>query len=143
MEADPKGDVSLLTQWYKDGLRFKCTGCGGCCTGGPGFVWLTDEDIDTLSRKLGLTREAFIRRHTRDVGGRLSLLEHPNYDCIFLEGKSCTVYEARPKQCRTFPFWPMIMKSEKEWQRASKTCEGIDHPDAEPMTCDEIDKLLD
>ena len=128
--------------WYKDGLRFKCTGCGGCCTGSPGFVWLTEEDIPRLAKKLGLSKEAFIKRHTRQIGKRLSLLEHPNYDCEFLNGKQCTVYDARPSQCRNFPWWPMNLQSEKQWKEAAKYCEGIDHEDASLTTCDEIEKLL-
>ena len=28
-------------EWYRDGLRFECTRCGACCTGAPGYVWVT------------------------------------------------------------------------------------------------------
>ncbi|MFM1805538.1 MAG: hypothetical protein RL136_2417, partial [Planctomycetota bacterium] len=29
--------------WYAEGLRFECTQCGNCCSGGPGAVWFTPE----------------------------------------------------------------------------------------------------
>ena len=128
--------------WYKEGLRFKCTGCGGCCTGAPGFVWLTQDDITQLAKALNLSEEAFVRRYTRQVGPRLSLLEdETSFDCVFLKGKRCTVYEARPEQCRKFPWWPMNLKSEREWQQAAKSCEGIDHPEAPLISASEIERL--
>ena len=39
--------------WFKDGLRFTCTGCGDCCSGAPGFVWVSEEDIERLANHLG------------------------------------------------------------------------------------------
>ena len=35
--------------WYADGLSFTCTQCGNCCTGGPGYVWISDMEIDRLA----------------------------------------------------------------------------------------------
>lgn len=120
----------MSEHWYANGLRFKCTECGGCCTGSPGYVWLEEKDIEALVSKLKITRQAFLRRYTRQVGERLSLLEDPkNFDCVFLEENRCTVYDARPTQCRTFPFWPSLLRSRKDWENARNYCEGIDHPD--------------
>ncbi len=39
--------------WYQDGLRFTCTMCGKCCTGDPGYVWVTDEELAALAKFLG------------------------------------------------------------------------------------------
>ena len=36
--------------WFKKGLRFECTGCGDCCTGAPGFVWVNSEEIRGLAK---------------------------------------------------------------------------------------------
>ncbi|MCH7752933.1 MAG: YkgJ family cysteine cluster protein, partial [Planctomycetes bacterium] len=38
--------------WYQDGLRFKCTGCGNCCTGSPGYVWVNQAEINALAAHL-------------------------------------------------------------------------------------------
>lgn len=130
--------------WYKEGLHFKCTECGKCCTGSPGYVWVSKEEIATMALKLDLSVEAFCKKHTRLVGGELSLLEDPNnWDCVFLKDNQCTLYEARPKQCRTFPWWSGNLSSPRAWKQAAKGCEGIDHPDAPLVSFVEIQKHLE
>ena len=116
-----------MSEWYKDGLRFECTGCGKCCTGSPGYVWIEEEEIEEISSYLNISKEHFLKTYTRQIGQRYSLLEDAsNYDCIFLKDKKlCTIYKARPKQCRTYPFWPAILKSEKSWSDEATRCEGI------------------
>lgn len=115
-----------MTNWYDDGLSFACTGCGKCCTGSPGAVWLNDQEIEALADKLQLSINEFIQKYTRLVDGKLSLIEDPvNFDCVFLKNNRCEVYEARPVQCRTFPWWTQNLKSKKDWQEAAKYCEGI------------------
>lgn len=137
------GPLSLIDDlWYKNGLRFKCTECGKCCTGSPGFVWLEEEDITRLTKRLNISREIFLKQYTRQIQGRYSLIEHPkNYDCIFLkEKKTCRVYEDRPKQCQTFPFWKEVLESKEAWEQTKRQCEGIDHPDAPCISAEEIKK---
>lgn len=112
------------TAWYTDGLRFECTQCGVCCTGAPGYVWLTRAECDELAEFLGLSGDEFVRRYVRLVGRRRSLVEEPNGDCIFYDD-GCTVYPVRPGQCRTFPFWPENLKSRGAWEEVSEECEGI------------------
>jgi hypothetical protein len=116
--------------WYHEGLRFKCTGCGDCCSGGPGFVWVTNEEIATLAAAVGESDlDRFEELYVRKVGVRKSLKELPNYDCVFLDEKTrrCTVYEARPRQCRTWPFWDSNLKSPEDWQHTCEICPGSGH----------------
>jgi Fe-S-cluster containining protein len=114
-----------------EGLRFKCTGCGGCCTGSPGYVYLSKTDLTRLAAHLRISEEECVRRYCRLVEGQIALTEMPgNYDCVFLQGKRCSVYEARPIQCRTFPWWIDNLRTPEEWLEAKQRCEGIDHPDA-------------
>ncbi|MCI5053006.1 MAG: YkgJ family cysteine cluster protein [Simkaniaceae bacterium] len=130
-----------LKVWYEEGLAFKCTGCGKCCTGAPGYVWLTEEDIQRFCTQLKLERKAFLKKYTRQVRGRYSLIEDPqNYDCVFLKEGRCTAYEARPKQCRTYPFWGKIMQSRRQWEAESNYCEGINS--GPTLTREEIDEKL-
>ncbi|MDX2038792.1 MAG: YkgJ family cysteine cluster protein [Isosphaeraceae bacterium] len=111
--------------WYRDGLRFTCTRCGNCCTGAPGYVWVDIDEIDALARRLDLERDDFTRRYVRQVGRRFSLLEKPGGDCIFWDrDQGCTVYEARPIQCRTWPFWPENLETPADWDRVRSTCPG-------------------
>jgi len=46
-------------------------------------------------------------------------------NCIFYGEKGCTIYEARPTQCRTFPFWQANLKSHYRWKIIEEECEGI------------------
>lgn len=129
-----------LTVWYEKGVKFKCTQCGLCCGKEPGYVWLSEEDISLLSSHLQLSREDFLQKYTRFVYGRYSLLEMPlTYDCIFLKENKCSVYLARPKQCRKFPFWDENLTSETAWNQAGEYCEGINHEEGRLFSKEEID----
>ncbi len=113
--------------WYKDGLKFQCTGCGDCCTGGPGYVWVNKEDIANLAARTGMEPDEFEAEYVRDVGKRKSLKEKAdqNFDCVFLDAnRKCTVYEARPRQCRTWPFWDSNVRTPEDWQTTCQACPG-------------------
>jgi Fe-S-cluster containining protein len=129
-------NLPVLQPWYADGLKFTCTACGDCCTGGHGFVWLLDAEIDRMAAHLGLSRAGFLKRHCRTVEGKISLNERRNakgeYDCIFLKphpdnpaARGCSIYPVRPTQCRTFPFWPENLTSKTAWVRAARGCPGM------------------
>ena len=122
---------SIETPWFDEGLRFKCTGCGKCCTGSPGYVYLSSGDLDKLAAHFQLEPEQFAQKYTRLVEGQYALLDRPGSgDCIFLENNQCSVYESRPVQCRTFPWWIHHLRDPNDWEEASTRCEGINHPDA-------------
>lgn len=117
----------MAKAWFKEGLRFTCTQCGNCCTGAPGYVWINDGEILALAKRLGLDEATFRRKYTRAVGKRgISLTEKPNNDCVFFtKGKGCSVYEDRPKQCRTWPFWQPLLAKRSDWDAASEGCPGM------------------
>lgn len=108
--------------WYRDGLRFRCTQCGHCCTI-PGYVWVDEEEIDRLADQLELDRVDFMKRYVRRVGRRFSLVEKANDECVFWDA-GCTVYAARPRQCRTFPFWPEHLRDRSAWNEVEGDCPG-------------------
>ena len=112
--------------WYKDGLRFKCTGCGDCCTGAAGFVWVNKQDIAALAAEVGLSEAEFESRYVREIGVRKSLHEFANGDCVFFDGKTrkCKVYAARPRQCRTWPFWESNVRTPEAWAETCSVCPG-------------------
>jgi uncharacterized protein len=112
--------------WYRDGLRFECTQCGDCCTGAPGYVWVNKDEIEALAKRLGLAVDEFERQYVRRVGVRKSLIEYENGDCEFFDGQTrrCTVYEDRPRQCRTWPFWDSNVRTEKAWKETCQVCPG-------------------
>jgi Fe-S-cluster containining protein len=111
--------------WYQDGLRFDCTRCGHCCTGAPGYVWVEDEEVAAIARQRGEAVEQVTGLYTRPVGGRRSLREKANGDCIFYDrAAGCTVYPARPRQCRTWPFWESNVVTAAAWEKTCKVCPG-------------------
>ena len=116
-----------MSAWYRDGLRFQCTGCGHCCRGAPGTVRVSDDEIAALARRQQLSEAEFREVYTRRLrGGAISLRERGNGDCIFYdESRGCTVYEERPFQCRTFPFWDSIVHSPERWEEEARDCPGM------------------
>jgi Fe-S-cluster containining protein len=117
--------------FYSQGLRFSCTRCSACCRYESGYVFLSQADIDTLVRYLKMRYIDFMELYCRWIpqgggGKRLSLKEKSNFDCVFwAAGAGCSVYEARPLQCRAFPFWPSILQSGESWKTAARDCPGM------------------
>lgn len=60
------------------------------------------------------------------LGEHLSLAEQENHDCVFWRDGGCSVYEDRPTQCRTYPFWEHIVADSAGWDRERRECPGID-----------------
>ena len=112
--------------YQPDGLRFTCSACGDCCTGEPGHVWVNEDEVAALAAALQLTPDAFEAQHVRKLGSRRSLLERFNGDCVLFDpdARRCTVYAARPTQCRTWPFWRSNVESEAAWQETCEVCPG-------------------
>lgn len=109
------------------GLRFECTGCGGCCTGrGEHYIETTRTEQRRIQRFLGIGWRWFRRRYlTVDEDG-IESLRWVRDRCVFLDGeKRCRIYAVRPAQCREYPFWPEVVESRKTWEREARRCEGI------------------
>ena len=124
--------MSSEVPWFAAGLRFTCTRCGNCCTGAPGFTWVTEDEIAALVKRLGISDADFRRQYTRTVWRKgvqyVSLIDKGNqaHDCVFFKpGKGCTVYEQRPRQCRTWPFWRRNLATPQDWAELSPECPGI------------------
>jgi Fe-S-cluster containining protein len=120
-------DSMTQDPWYQDGLRFECTNCGDCCTGAPGVVWVTKDELAAIARLRGETDvEVFEEKYARRVGVRRSLREFPNGDCVFFDStaRCCQIYEVRPRQCRTWPFWDSNLRTPEAWQATGEACPG-------------------
>jgi len=101
----------------KVGYDFKfnqsaCYSCKGkCCIGASGYIWINYDEIAEVSNFLNLTIEEFSFRYLKKVKYKYSIREKKlsknNFACIFfdLEKKRCQIYNVRPSQCRTYPFW--------------------------------------
>lgn len=105
-----------------------CAECGGrCCTGESGNVFVSAEEIRALAHLLETDEADFRRTYLQKRGYKFSLKERivgVSHDCIFFdrEQNGCRVYAARPKQCRTFPFWDYYKMRIGELKRE---CPGV------------------
>ncbi|MFT5441190.1 MAG: Fe-S-cluster containining protein [Myxococcota bacterium] len=124
--TDELDRISGDKPWYKDGLQFKCTQCGHCCRG-PGNVWVSDNEIEELAALVELSDEQFRETYIKRAARRgLLIAQKRNKDCIFWdETGGCQVYSARPKQCRTYPFWNAIVQTQRDWVSERRDCPGV------------------
>lgn len=126
--------------WYTEGLRFTCTQCGDCCRGEPGYVWVDAEERRRLAEVLGSSVDEFERRYTRRAGNRVTLVERANGDCVFWsERDGCRVYEARPTQCRTWPFWSDNIRTKDAWEEVCRECPGAGASTGQWFSVEEIE----
>lgn len=110
----------------KDGFPYAfepsaCDTCAGnCCIGESGYIWINAQEINTLATHLDISLEELRSKYLEKKGYKYSIKEvklaEDNYACVFfnLEKKQCTIYEARPIQCRTFPFWDYFKENTQE-----------------------------
>ncbi len=105
-----------------------CENCGGkCCIGESGYIWVAPAEIDAIAKTLCISRSALINDYLEKVGYRYSIKEiayKGGFRCIFfnMETKMCSIYEARPSQCRSFPFWDYFKENINE---VEAECPGI------------------
>lgn len=105
-----------------------CNSCEGkCCIGESGYIWVNQIEQEAIAKHLGITKEEFINAFLLKIRYRFTIKEVPykgGYSCIFFdrEKKMCTIYDVRPKQCRTFPFWEHFKENINE---VAQECPGI------------------
>lgn len=117
----------------KKGFPFKfnpkaCFTCkGNCCIGESGYIWVAPNETEEIAKFLHVNFVDFADRYLTKVGYRFSIKEKvfdDGFACIFFDEKKlrCSIYEVRPSQCRTFPFWDYFKTHIKE---AERECPGI------------------
>lgn len=128
--------------WWSKGVRFQCQGSGNCCVshGEYGYVYMTRQDRQNMAALLKMNPSSFTKKFCNKSEGFFHLKDNGS-DCIFLKNKRCSVYAARPTQCRTWPFWPETM-SAKSWKKdVLNFCPGVNK--GEPVTAQQIQQQLD
>jgi hypothetical protein len=125
----------MQDSWYGSGLRFKCTRCGACCTGAPGYVWVNDEEIRQIAEYRGEPEGQMRQKFVRLVGTAFSLVEQENGDCVFYDraGRGCSIYPVRPRQCRSWPFWESNLRCAATWKETCKICPGAGQGEFVPV----------
>ncbi len=100
----------------KDGFKFAfnpeaCNECAGrCCTGESGYIYVTKTEALAICKELGVDIKQLVSKYLFKKGYRYSIKENKigeSYECVFYdrETNGCMIYNARPNQCKTFPFW--------------------------------------
>lgn len=88
-----------------------CSACQArCCTGESGYIHVNSREIEDISKFIGMGIEDFTQTYLFKNGYKYSIKERKfadSYECAFYnrETNGCSIYEVRPIQCRTFPFW--------------------------------------
>jgi uncharacterized protein len=117
----------------KDGFGYSfnpqlCAECGGkCCTGESGNIFVNMDEIFNIATFLKLDQLSFREKYLIKQGYKYSLKEivfEASNDCIFFDREimGCSIYEVRPQQCRTFPFWDYFKTNFNELE---KECIGV------------------
>jgi len=105
-----------------------CSTCEGrCCTGESGYIYVSKKEIENISKLLNLETRDFANKYLFKKGYKYSIKEikyNDSYECIFYdrETNGCGIYESRPSQCITFPFWDYYKNKVDELQQE---CPGI------------------
>jgi hypothetical protein len=115
LDENRKFRVFMKTRDYSDRIlrrtaeriedRIDCTECGNCCK--TSTTEVTERDIEKLARYLHTMPERFIADYTmieEDEGRTTRVLRFTEgAGCVFLDGKLCSVYDARPGNCQRYP----------------------------------------
>ncbi len=105
-----------------------CNDCKGkCCNGEKGNIWVNKNEITAIAAFLKVDAKKFISSYLRKNGYRYSIKELKtgnNYACLFFdtEKNGCGIYDVRPEQCKTYPFWPFFKDNPEV---VIKECIGI------------------
>lgn len=135
-QLSPNNNQEDSTSSSSISLPFDCTGCGKCCQT-IGEVYLNPSEIQKTAETLNISIEDLKQKYSsREIKSKRGESENwivlkqkynnnisdgngsdTTSSCIFLddETKHCMIYEARPLQCSTYPFWPRIMDSIDDW----------------------------
>jgi Fe-S-cluster containining protein len=72
-----------------------------------------------------MTPAAFERKYVYRTKNRMRLRVPREAQCNFLRDGGCSIHPAKPTQCRTFPFWPELVESRREWHKTAQYCPGM------------------
>ena len=104
---------------------FECTKCGKCCiaSGNRVLLVVSEDEAAAMAMCLNMPPEQFVDMFLDDT--RMKLCADGSCPMLDTETNLCRVYEARPEQCRTFPYWPHNFYGGKFKTGVRGLCEGI------------------
>lgn len=107
--------------------HFKCQQSGRCCTC-PGIVYVSKNEQLAMSQSKGMPLFEFQREYVITQNGH-DAIATPRFRtrCFLDADNKCTVYEARPAQCKTYPNWPEIWEDKARIKREIQNCKGLQY----------------
>ena len=88
-----------IAQGVEDAID--CQQCANCCR--TATVRLIERDVEKLAKYIGARVPEFLANYTDKTEDEGLILRRTESGCVFLEGTTCTVYDARPHNCLHFP----------------------------------------
>ena len=113
----------MRSDCIEPGDLFECRMCGDCCIG-YGGTYLSEADIEAISRFIGSDPERFVERYCRLSGTKRVLAQRSDGYCIFWD-KTCTIHAVKPQMCRKWPFIESLLVDGKNWLIMADSCPGI------------------
>ena len=103
--------------------QIDCTQCANCCKVATAKV--SERDVERLARYLRIKPAQFLAEYTIEDGEEGAILRRTEAaGCVFLDGTTCTVYDARPETCQRFPHVVRGAGSiaSRMWQFVDRAC---------------------
>lgn len=112
--------------WYAEGIRFECTQGGKCCHSHGNYdrVYVDDDEAVEIAGLLALPTEQFERLYCTFEDG-FRLIRFNAGACLLLQDNRCAAYQARPTQCRTWPFWSDNLERDTWKNEVAPFCPGV------------------
>ncbi len=88
-------------------------------------MFIERKEVSGIASVLGISPGRFMREYSDSYHCSLRLKGDYKEPCIFLEKNRCLIYEERPSQCRTFPFWGEICKYPEKVKELISYCRGV------------------
>jgi Fe-S-cluster containining protein len=108
--ADAAG-LAVRIYTAKMQMRYDCSKCPAYCCSYES-IGITKRDLNRLASHFGVEPEVASERYTKIVDGEVVLRHKKDKTygtaCMFLDLKTrrCTVYDARPAVCKSYPEFP-------------------------------------
>lgn len=104
---------------------FTCQKCGECCRG-YGGTFVSEKDIETISRYLKIDSRQFIAKFCQFSGGKAVLAQAKDGYCLLWdEDQQCTIHPVKPEMCKKWPFIKSLLADPENWRAMASACPGI------------------
>ncbi len=121
--------------------RFECQRCARCCgdTSHRGRnLLLTREEVERISSRTRTSPLSFSSSISKNGQYRYKMKKRGG-KCVFLDGKSCRIYNTRPIVCKFYPFSMCKNKGDIVFD-VSEDCPGVGL--GEVLPCDGFRNLV-